>query len=220
MPTTTRPGPAPRRLRRLAAALAAVGALLLAACGDDDADGDDPTTTTTEVDDTTTTTEVDDTTTTTENEGAEEWTPFSDPETGLTVDLPGDPASFSDEIEVEPGNVVTIHAHVVESVDSAITFGVYELSLPVFDLDASVEGAAGEIGGTVESSEEIEYEGLEGRDAVVTISDPSLGEGIALLRVVSLADEQQAVQISVIGPADDRDDLQELFDRVVGSLVI
>ncbi|MGY6502361.1 MAG: hypothetical protein ACXIVQ_15860 [Acidimicrobiales bacterium] len=219
MPTQNPRAVTTRRMRRAVGATLAAGALLLAACGDDDETADDTTTTTTEVEETTTTTEVEETTTTTEAEETGEWIDFTDPATGISVRLPGQPQSFTDQIEAEPGNTVTLNAHIVDLGDIAATFGVYELQFPFFDLETSIEGSATEIGGTIDSTTPTEYEGFEALDGVISFNQPPIGDAVVLVRVVSLAeDRQQAVQISVIGAEAELDMLQEMFDEIVDSL--
>jgi hypothetical protein len=147
----------------------------------------------------------------------DDWAAFTDPATGLTVDLPGDPETESDSIPVPDGQV-DVYLHIVETRDAAWSFGVYDLTDDAFDLDLALEGGIQGMAGTLVSSRPVTFAGFPGIDAEATFREGGT-DGVSFMRLLRIEGQQAAVLFQSVGKASERDMLEETFERLAGSFV-
>lgn len=148
---------------------------------------------------------------------ADEWVPFTDPATGVTVDLPGEPETTEQSVPVPGTAGATVYLHIVEKRNAAWGLGVYALPNDEFDLDLALQGGVEGMRGTLVSSSPVTFSGYPGVDAEVTFTEDGQ-DGIGFMRILMLEGEQTAVLLQSLGLASERDMLVETFDQLTASL--
>jgi hypothetical protein len=173
---------------RAAAATPVLVLALLGACSDDDDEGIQQVVTTDEV-------------------------------SGISVALHGD-AEFQSQETTTPAGPITVRFYIAETNGGqlASSLSVFEVSAEQggFDLDGAVDGAASGSGGELVDSSEIEFEGHEGRDFEVDVTDPNGNEGLLHARVLFTG--EHVVQLQALGPDSREEQIVELFDQLISTL--
>jgi hypothetical protein len=154
------------------------------------------------------------------------WVPVVDQPTGVTVELPQAAQVQNLEAPNPAGGSIPFRAYTNELANNAgaLTFAVTEIPAgaaplsPQERLDGAVQGAAANVGATVESQVPATMAGADAADAVLTFTQGGIS-GVSLMRVAVVGD-RYVMQLQTIGPDTNRVELQTLHDRMIGSTVI
>ena len=145
-----------------------------------------------------------------------DWVRFDDPDTALSVELPGEPDTERESFPVFGGDSVEVVFHVVERRDSAWLFGIYLIGSNPFDLDAALDGGVQSARGDLISSSNTRTLGYPSIDAEVNFVEDG-HQGVMFLRIVVLEDRGEALMLQSLGLRSERQMLSDTFDRLVGS---
>jgi hypothetical protein len=150
----------------------------------------------------------------------EPWVPVS--AAGYSLEMPAEPEQETFEAPSAVGPIA-VDTWLVEEGDSAVAFAVSEMpeeSLaggPDPVLQNAVAGAASNIGGTTLSDEAVEGLDYPARDAEISTTSEG-AEVLVFLRAILI--EDQLIQMQSLGPAENRDDIEATFDRLVESFSV
>lgn len=142
--------------------------------------------------------------------------PVTDPTSGISVTLP---TAYQEQQQTVPGTDLTVRFYLAVDGERATTFSVFDVTQADggYDLDGGVQGSADAVGGTLVSSVPIVYQGHEGRDFEVAVTDQASGiAGTVLSRLLWTG--RYVVQLQAVGRDTERAQVEELFGGLVASL--
>lgn len=134
------------------------------------------------------------------------WVPVVDQPTGVTVELPQAAQVQNLDAPNPAGGTIPLRVYTNELANNAgaLTFAVTDIPAgaaplpPQERLDGAVQGAAANVGATVESQVPATMAGADAADAVLTFTQGGI-EGVSLMRVAVVGDGY-LMQLQTIGP--------------------
>ena len=150
----------------------------------------------------------------------ETWVPVS--AAGFTMEMPAEPVEETFEAPSAVGPI-SVDTWLVEEEDSAVAFAVNDLpeestaSGPDPVLQGAVAGASSNLGGTTVSDEAVEGLDYPARDAEITATSEGT-DVVVFLRAMLI--ENQLIQLQSLGPAENREEIEARFDRLVESFAV
>ena len=150
----------------------------------------------------------------------ETWVPVS--AAGFTMEMPAEPEQDTFEAPSALGPI-SVDTWLVEENDSAVAFAVNDLpeestaggADPV--LQGAVDGASSNLGGTTVSDEAVEGLDYPARDAEIAATSEGT-DVVVFLRAMLI--DSQLVQLQSLGPAENREEIEATFDRLVESFSV
>ncbi|MGH8828970.1 MAG: hypothetical protein ACRDVZ_15500 [Jiangellaceae bacterium] len=141
------------------------------------------------------------------------WAVLVDEPSGVEIALPEAAEPIERQVPAANGETVTVRNYTsVIDTTHEVGFNVLDADGDEYSLDAGAESAAGSIGGTLRNVEDITVAGRDAVQAEIVFGDGKL----ALFQLIVLDDH--IVQPLVAGVEADREELQDTFDDLVGSV--
>lgn len=141
-----------------------------------------------------------------------DWTVVDDEPSGVSFALPSSSEPAEAQVPAADGEEVTVRNYVAREPEAEVGFNILDVPHGEYSLDAGVQSVASSLDGTVEDAESIDVGGHDAVQGSVSFGD----DNVALFQLILIDDH--VLQPLVAGESADREQLDHLFDQLVGSV--
>ena len=141
-----------------------------------------------------------------------DWTVVDDEPSGVSFALPSSSEPAEAQVPAADGEEVTVRNYVAREPQAEVGFNILDVPHGEYSLDAGVQSVASSLDGTVEDAESIDVGGHDAVQGSVSFGD----DNVALFQLILIDDH--VLQPLVAGESADREQLDQYFDQLVGSV--